>query len=225
MAGEIIRQGDSTSHGGTVLEGSITDICHGKPIAYLGHKVHCPKCKGTFPIVEGVLTTSFYGKGVAVAGMKTACGALLIASQFTDIVETGGGGGGGAVSSSAAATPSTAERSAAPVDGAGTARGAATPGQQNEKKITAIFWTYGRDETPITGDSRFYVDLNLHVDTENYLPGDMIDIAIEDDEGHDVLDGIKKIALRAKVGSDGKAKLMNAFAGKTLITLTDSAGS
>ncbi|MDX8121307.1 PAAR domain-containing protein [Janthinobacterium sp. GMG2] len=84
---EIIQQGDTTSHGGTVLEGSPRDLCMGKPISYLGHKVHCPKCKGIFPIVEGVTTTSFYGRGVAVAGMKTSCGAVLIASQFTDTVE------------------------------------------------------------------------------------------------------------------------------------------
>lgn len=92
MAGEIIRLGDSTSHGGIVLEGSVLDICMGKPIAYVGHKVQCPKCKGIFPIVEGAPTTTFYGKGVALAGMHTACGAVLIASQFTDIVECGGGG-------------------------------------------------------------------------------------------------------------------------------------
>ncbi|WP_072789355.1 PAAR domain-containing protein [Duganella sacchari] len=84
---EIIRKGDSTSHGGTVLEGSPTDICMGQPIAYIGHKVHCPKCRGDYPIVEGVMTATFYGKGVAVAGMKTSCGATLIASQFTDTVE------------------------------------------------------------------------------------------------------------------------------------------
>jgi len=91
LAGEIIRMGDRTSHNGTVIEGSQTDICMGKPIAYVGHKVHCPKCRGDFPIVEGVMTTTFYGKGVAVAGMKTSCGATLIAGQFTDIVEWGGG--------------------------------------------------------------------------------------------------------------------------------------
>lgn len=91
---EIIRLGDSTSHGGKVIEGSPFDICMGKPIAYMGHKVQCPKCKGVFPIVEGALTTTFYGKGVALAGMRTACGAVLIASQFTDIVEYGGGGSG-----------------------------------------------------------------------------------------------------------------------------------
>jgi uncharacterized Zn-binding protein involved in type VI secretion len=83
--------GDKTSHGGTVLEGSPADICMGKPIAYIGHKVLCPQCKGAFPIIEGALTTTFYGKGAALAGMKTACGAVLIASQFTDIVEYGGG--------------------------------------------------------------------------------------------------------------------------------------
>jgi hypothetical protein len=50
-----------------------------------------PKMQKHLPIVEGALTTTFYGKGVALAGMKTACGAVLIASQFTDIVEYGGG--------------------------------------------------------------------------------------------------------------------------------------
>jgi uncharacterized Zn-binding protein involved in type VI secretion len=89
---EIIRQGDRTSHGGTVLESSPYDICMGKPIAFVGHKVLCPKCKGIFPIAQGAPNTTFYGKGVALAGMKTACGATLIASQFTDTVEYGGGG-------------------------------------------------------------------------------------------------------------------------------------
>ena len=94
MAGEIIRKGDPTSHGGTVLEGSMTDICMGQPIAYIGHKVQCPLCKGAFSIIEGILTTTFYGKGVAVAGMKTACGATLVATQFTDTVEWSSGAAG-----------------------------------------------------------------------------------------------------------------------------------
>lgn len=89
---EIIRQGDPTSHGGTVIEGSLFDICMGKPIAFVGHKVTCPKCKGIFPIAEGAPNTTFYGKGVALAGMKTACGAILMATQFSDTVEYGGGG-------------------------------------------------------------------------------------------------------------------------------------
>ncbi|WP_426177984.1 PAAR domain-containing protein [Massilia sp. TWR1-2-2] len=92
MAGEIIRLGDPTSHGGKVIEGSPADICHGKPIALVGHRTFCPQCKGIFPIIEGAPTTTFYGKGVALAGMKTACGAVLIATQLTDTVQVGGGG-------------------------------------------------------------------------------------------------------------------------------------
>lgn len=83
---EIIRMGDPTSHGGRVVEGSASDICQGKPIAFIGHKTFCPICKGSFPIVEGSMSTTFYGRGVALAGMKTACGAVLIATQHTDFV-------------------------------------------------------------------------------------------------------------------------------------------
>lgn len=84
MSGEIIRMGDPTSHGGSVIEGSMADICHGRPIAFVGHQTVCPKCKGTFPIIEGAPTTTFYGKGVALARMRTACGAVLIATQFSE---------------------------------------------------------------------------------------------------------------------------------------------
>jgi uncharacterized Zn-binding protein involved in type VI secretion len=87
MSRAIIRQGDPTSHNGTVTEGSLTDICMGKAISQIGHMTHCPKCRGNFSIVEGVTTTTFYGKGVALEGMKTACGAVLIATQFTDTVD------------------------------------------------------------------------------------------------------------------------------------------
>lgn len=70
-----------------MLEGSPSFVCMGKPVSYIGHKVQCPKCRGSYPIVEGVMTASVFGKGVAVAGMKTSCGATLIASQFTVTVE------------------------------------------------------------------------------------------------------------------------------------------
>lgn len=117
MAGEIIRKGDPTSHHGVVLEGSLTDICMGQPIAFIGHKVHCPKCKGDFPIVEGVLTTTFYGKGVAVAGMKTSCGAVLIATQFTDTVEWSSGPSAGSAPAAKAASTAAAAAAAAGATG------------------------------------------------------------------------------------------------------------
>ena len=42
--------------------------------------VSCPLCKGILPIAEGTATYSVEGIGVALDGVKTACGAALIAS-------------------------------------------------------------------------------------------------------------------------------------------------
>lgn len=207
MAGEIIRQGDSTSHGGTVLEGSMADICHGKPIAYLGHKVHCPKCKGDFLIVEGVMTTTFYGKGVAVAGMKTSCGAVLVASQFTDTVAFAGGSGHGANAGGSAAQA-----------GGGPARQGdrPLPRHPNEKAVTRLFWTYGSAEEPVADIARHYVDLNLHVESVNYGAGEHALIVVENDDGSELVPGTAKLELQARISADGTCKFMNVFNNQTV---------
>jgi uncharacterized Zn-binding protein involved in type VI secretion len=220
MAGEIIRQGDRTSHGGVVLEGSMTDICHGKPISSIGHKVQCPLCKGVFPIVEGVMTATIFGKGVAVAGMKTACGASLIPSQFTDIVEWASSG----ASTIAASRSNTAGGAPTP----GTSRGGAVGGAVSEaasetagetagkEKITRLYWTYGPDEMPVTDVSRHYVDLNLHIETENYQPGESAVVTIGKDDESALAEGTFTMELQATVGADGTAKLKDVFRNKTL---------
>ncbi|MDF3834089.1 PAAR domain-containing protein [Cupriavidus basilensis] len=77
---DIIRKGDRTDHGGEVLEGFAQTNLNGQPMAGVGHMVSCPKCKGVFPIAEGSSTYRVGGVAVALDGMKTACGARLIAS-------------------------------------------------------------------------------------------------------------------------------------------------
>lgn len=77
---DIIRLGDSTSHGGKVLEAFNQTNLNGRPMAGVGHKVACPLCKGVFPIIEGSTLLDVAGIAVALHGMKTACGASLIAS-------------------------------------------------------------------------------------------------------------------------------------------------
>lgn len=77
---EIIRKGDSTSHGGVVLEGFAQTNLNGRPMAGIGHLVACPLCKGVFPIAEGSKVYKVDGTPVALHGMKTACGASLITS-------------------------------------------------------------------------------------------------------------------------------------------------
>jgi uncharacterized Zn-binding protein involved in type VI secretion len=77
----MIRQGDTTSHGGKVLEGFSVYKVEGRAVAAMGHKVACPLCKGVFPIAQGNPVHTFNGVPLAYQGMKTACGATLIASQ------------------------------------------------------------------------------------------------------------------------------------------------
>jgi uncharacterized Zn-binding protein involved in type VI secretion len=81
MKRPLICLGDRTSHGGVVLEGNGHVRIGGKPAAALGDNTYCPLCKGDYPIGEALLHSSIGGRGTVVEGMRTACGASLIASQ------------------------------------------------------------------------------------------------------------------------------------------------
>lgn len=78
---EVIRQSDKTGHGGVVIQGFPNTYLNERLIAGAGHLVVCPKCKGIFPIMEGNAAYDVDGTTVALYGMKTACGASLIASD------------------------------------------------------------------------------------------------------------------------------------------------
>ncbi|MBR8056316.1 PAAR domain-containing protein [Burkholderia dolosa] len=77
----VVRKGDTTDHGGMVLEGFGLANLNGRPASGVGHMVLCPKCQGAYPIVQGSSQYTIDGRAVALDGMKTACGASLIASQ------------------------------------------------------------------------------------------------------------------------------------------------
>lgn len=81
MGKPIIRMGDKTSHGGTVISGDLTWTIYDKAVARVGDLTVCPKCKGTFPITEGAGDLNGFGQPAARQGDKTACGATLIATQ------------------------------------------------------------------------------------------------------------------------------------------------
>lgn len=84
MPGPLIRLGDKTSHGGTVVEASPHSDIDGVGIARMGDKTSCPK-HGSATIVSGDGSLLVDGKPAARAGDKTACGATLIAGQQTTI--------------------------------------------------------------------------------------------------------------------------------------------
>lgn len=81
---KIIRVGDPTSHGGTVISGSPAHTVGGKAIARQGDLVDCPtkypdgSPHGVNPIVEGEASMPIDGVPVALEGMRTQCGCTLI---------------------------------------------------------------------------------------------------------------------------------------------------
>lgn len=80
----VIRLGDPTSHGGTVVSAASTSIINGKQVARLGDKVTCPlKGHGVATIVEGDPAWLIDGIPVALEGHKTSCGASLISTLPT----------------------------------------------------------------------------------------------------------------------------------------------
>ncbi|WP_186271491.1 PAAR domain-containing protein [Burkholderia gladioli] len=84
----FIREGDTTDHGGRVLDCSQAQLIDGKPVARLGDMVFCPMCDGVYPIVH-ILPRGMDmdGKPPAFEGDRTACGARLIASQASATAE------------------------------------------------------------------------------------------------------------------------------------------
>jgi uncharacterized Zn-binding protein involved in type VI secretion len=89
MSGPLIRLGDKTSHGGTVIEASAHTGSGNVALARVGDMTSCPKRgHGNTPIVSGDQTLIVDGQPVARDGDKTGCGAVLIAGQqnTTDLV-------------------------------------------------------------------------------------------------------------------------------------------
>lgn len=83
MGRPFIVIGDSTSHGGTVIEGAPTTDTNGIRIARVGDRVTCPKKgHGVTVIATGDPSCIIEGKPAARHGDLTACGATLISSQM-----------------------------------------------------------------------------------------------------------------------------------------------
>lgn len=86
MSQPIVRLGDKTTHGGTVVSAAPATMVEGKPPARVGDMTVCPiPGHGPNPIVSGDNSTIIDGSAVARQGDMTACGASLIASQGTSL--------------------------------------------------------------------------------------------------------------------------------------------
>ncbi len=188
----VIRLGDKTTHGGEVVSAADNYSIMGKAVARMGDMATCPrKGHGTCEIVEGDPTWTINGRNVALEGHKLKCGAELISSlgNLSRSYE-----GDGVASDSGFDLGTTHPRQT-------------IPSESTSKEVLRIFWTYGEAAIPVSSFSRFYSDLNIHVETLNYQAGETVGITIENDEGAEPI----QITLRAIVQADGTAKIMNAL--------------
>lgn len=103
MGRRVIRLGDPTTHGGTVVSATTNYIMFGKEVAGRGDKVTCPRPgHGVVTIVEGDPAWTVNGKNVALEGHKCSCGCSLI-STLPNVVRSYEGGGTAADSKGAGA--------------------------------------------------------------------------------------------------------------------------
>lgn len=104
----IIRYGDRTTHGGTVISADTTYTIDGKPVARVGDMVACRRCRGSFAIVTGALDV-WSGQKIARQDDITACGAKLIASQSAATIDDGSDGSTSIAAASALLPQSTSD--------------------------------------------------------------------------------------------------------------------
>ena len=76
----IVRVGDTSSHGGSVITGAARWDCVGSPIARIGDILDCP-IHGPNPIVSGSAKWDCEASPIARDGDFTECGAALVAGQ------------------------------------------------------------------------------------------------------------------------------------------------
>ncbi len=83
MARAQARLGDTSSHGGTVITGSVTTIVNGRPVARMGDMHVCPiPGHGVTPIVSGSLNTATDGRPNARMGDMAGCGAVIVTGSL-----------------------------------------------------------------------------------------------------------------------------------------------
>lgn len=184
MGRKMIGIGAHTSTGGAVLEGNMgINIDPAVNTSSIGHMASCPACSvGKGPIVAvGPRTITLPAGPAALEGDYVACGCpphsnTVIAGQSSVY--------GGA------------EHNKADFSGI-------TDLLNRPKTISKISLSYGEAQTAIESVSRFYTDLNIHVKTSGYLPGETVAVNIS---------GPTQKTLTGIVGAEGVAIIPNAFA-------------
>nr|WP_315032609.1 hypothetical protein [uncultured Chryseobacterium sp.] len=71
--------------------------------------------------------------------------------------------------------------------------------ENQEGKVTEMYWVYGDEDKQITDYSRFYVDMNLVVKTEGYKDGESLQVTIKAEDGEPIAEGLNELTLSGTV--------------------------
>lgn len=157
----------------------------------------CPKCGKPGVVVEGDPRNKWMGELAAVDGHIVSCGCPYGSNRI--IAPLGPLSSGQPINSGKATTMTTLHSNSS-----------------REKRITQIYWSYGDDFIRISGSSRHYVDLNLHVETENYQPGEELNVILEYSDGDTLTNGMRKLPLKGFTNVQGMVTFKSAFKNGTL---------
>jgi hypothetical protein len=82
--------------------------------------------------------------------------------------------------------------------------------------IKDMYWTYGKDHIKLDSEpSRYYADLNYHVETENYDDGDMVEVTLRRGDELPLFGETYELKLIGTV-SNNNVVFENVFNGHTL---------
>lgn len=87
MNQRFILVGDTTTHGGTIVQGIYTHTVDRDPMVVTGHKFQCPEC-GRDATLIGSSHVTVDGQRRVLHGDKATCGATVISRFKTGVAET-----------------------------------------------------------------------------------------------------------------------------------------
>ncbi|MEJ5103712.1 type VI secretion system Vgr family protein [Chryseobacterium sp. MYb328] len=90
-----------------------------------------------------------------------------------------------------------------------------------EKQIASMYWAYEEENTSLMDGSKFFVDMNLIVQTRNYEEGEGIDVTIKSDDGEPLAEGLDELTLSGTVDRDGTVIFKEPLKTYTLELMTE----
>lgn len=181
-----------TDHGGRIPATQMRSSQMGNLFVVAGDGHFCPKCKCWSTVLKSHDHVIFDGKAVAYAGDKLSCGARILPQQSHVVGDSGS-------YSVSLNKKSLIEKK-----------------HLKRKEIKEILWTYSDAFIPIGSKSRHFVDLNLHVKTENYEVGEMVEIILKYEDGDFLFDEVIEFKVSGTVGENDEAIIKNVLKNKIL---------